>query len=727
MTVTSKNDLPPEQNLCQQPDADKIDSAGQTAVTPQAALAPTTDPAAAKARDLDSIRKAVEDAAAVSTGLWISYLFTLFYIAIAAGAVSHLDLLLENPVKLPFLGIELPLLAFFFLAPLLFLTAHAYTLVHFVMLGKKAMLFHIALSSHFPNAEAGAVADERNREIREGIRWQLPSNIFVQFLAGPSDIRESGFGYLLQGIAWITLVFAPVALLLELQIQFLPFHALSLTWEHRLAIGLDLTLIWWLWGKILGDNSGFQPTRNWRARTMPTVGVVLSTCVVWLSCSLATIPDEWQMFTGYRPFHKALFHGYPDPNTHRPGSLFSNVLVLPYLNVYQVLKVDDPQKVAWRDRLLSVRGRDLRGAIFDEASMERTDAQSAQMHGASLSFARLQGSTLDEANLQGADLSYAQLQGASLLRAQMQGAEMSGAGLQGAKLESAKLVGANLTNVQLQAANLRGADLQGVNFAQAVIRGTSFVIRDRDTALLQGASFDEATLDTISLKGAMLWRASLKNAKIKNVFGSPNWAGVPTWGPASYASLRDSLQNVPQPQRDAALQQLERVACARPPGTPVCVVPSPLPPDIAQWQDKIVKAGIDKLAYERALAAVYADLICSGDGNSLAIFRSVANMGLPQTAGGNPTPMGFLATRSQAKQLVETIKSDRCPVSKQLTDADRATLLKDEQFAVFFASEDSADPHVGPDESNQQPTSSIGAPAIPDDTNITSILVDKKN
>ena len=54
------------------------------------------------------------------------------------GAVTHADLFLEKPVKLPFLNIELPLLAFFFLAPMLFRVVHAYTLVHLVMLTDKA-------------------------------------------------------------------------------------------------------------------------------------------------------------------------------------------------------------------------------------------------------------------------------------------------------------------------------------------------------------------------------------------------------------------------------------------------------------------------------------------------------------------------------------------------------------------------------------------------------------
>ncbi len=44
---------------------------------------------AKKAHDLDAVRKSVEDAAALSAGLWLSYLFVLLYIGIAAGAVTH--------------------------------------------------------------------------------------------------------------------------------------------------------------------------------------------------------------------------------------------------------------------------------------------------------------------------------------------------------------------------------------------------------------------------------------------------------------------------------------------------------------------------------------------------------------------------------------------------------------------------------------------------------------
>jgi hypothetical protein len=37
----------------------------------------------------------------------------LFYLLIAVGGVTFQDLFLEHPIKLPFLGVDLPLLGFF--------------------------------------------------------------------------------------------------------------------------------------------------------------------------------------------------------------------------------------------------------------------------------------------------------------------------------------------------------------------------------------------------------------------------------------------------------------------------------------------------------------------------------------------------------------------------------------------------------------------------------------
>jgi hypothetical protein len=168
---------------------------------------------AAKAIELESLRTAVVDAAGVGYGLWFSYLFTQFYFVVAAGAVTHRDLLIESPVKLPFLSVELPLKAFFILGPLVFLVVHAYVLLHFVLLAGKVGAFHSQLREQ-------VFSEEKRAQLRR----QLPSNIFVQFLAGPREVREGVVGFLLKSIAWVSPIAGPIIVLILFQLQFLPYH-----------------------------------------------------------------------------------------------------------------------------------------------------------------------------------------------------------------------------------------------------------------------------------------------------------------------------------------------------------------------------------------------------------------------------------------------------------------------------------------------------------------------
>jgi len=197
-------------------------------------------PFAAKAKDLGALRDAVVDAASVGAGLWISYLFALFYFAIAADGVTHRDLLLESPVKLPFLNVELPLKAFFILGPPVFLILHTYILLHFVLLAGKIGAFHLELQAQISGNDA-----------RARLRRQLPSNIFVQSFAGPREVRTGVVGFLLRRIIEISLVAGPIALLILFQLQFLPYHSEWITWWQRIVVVIDLVLLWILWPRIV--------------------------------------------------------------------------------------------------------------------------------------------------------------------------------------------------------------------------------------------------------------------------------------------------------------------------------------------------------------------------------------------------------------------------------------------------------------------------------------------
>ncbi len=725
---------------------------------------------AEKAGDLEAIKKAVDDAASVGGGLWLSYLFVLFYLAVAAGAVTHEDLFFEKPVKLPFLNIELPLLAFFFLAPLLFLVVHAYALVHLVILTEKAKRYHEAL--HNP---------ERNvtDRARENLQWQLPSNIFIQFLAGPPKICGGLFGMSLRAIAWITLVIAPILLLLMMQVQFLPFHSSFVTWAQRIALFVDLVLLAWLWRKVLSGRELGGPFRaSW---AWPVRGFALSLGVLLFSWTVATFPGEWQeerlatwrsalasqaskqaddkssepqrislaatfrnraapfgnwLLTKEASLHDRIFNSEVNDTTRRRWLPFSSTLVLPGLNVYEGLGIDDPEKIKGRDFVFRARGRDLKGAIFDLASLPKVDFTGAQLQGAflyeaqlqgaflyhaqlqgaSLVAARLQGASLKGAQLQGASLDGAQLQeaslvdtqlqgaslncaplpganidcvqlqGASLLYAQLQGASLYGAQLEGASLEGAQLQGAWLLDTQLEGASLVGAQLQGASLVGAQLQGASFV-----GAQLQGASFERAVLEATDLSDAYLWRAdhtpppSVSAVRISGGDKTwlPLWPDSPEheqpWDDKAYQALRTTIESlVPAgPSRDEALKRIQSLDCASSDEALASCDPK-------AWLAPLRKPPPEAEAWRKALEVArdkdtdYAVALAK----ALKDLVCSGDKDAIHVLRGGGFQAGLGAAGPAASDLIDDLTnkdSKDCPVSASLTDADRAKLLRIKQ------------------------------------------------
>jgi uncharacterized protein YjbI with pentapeptide repeats len=689
---------------------------------PPPPIAPGAESFAKKADDLESIRAAVDDAAAVGGALWFSYLFVLFYLAVAAGAVTHADLFLENPVKLPFLNIDLPLLAFFFLAPILFLFAHGYTLMHLVMLTEEAKDYDEALRE-----QIGA-----DSPVSDKLRRQLPSNIFIQYLAGPARMRKSYFGYALGFVAWTTLAVAPVLLLLLMQLQFLPFHNSFVTWTLRFVLVLDLALIWWLWGTIRSgrETGGVRGAPFWVGRILGfAVGAVLTIAAILFSTAVATFPGEWQedhlpgvkILPKTEPtnetnrqfqqqpksfwdwlktsekisLHDWIFNSPLDGLTSRRLFPFSNTLVLIGFNVLEALHTSEPQ-ANWRDVVFSAtpeagdwhdfvfraRGRDLRGASFNFANLPRTDFTGACLEDASfegahlarafLEFAQLQGAALRDAQLQGANLADAHLQGASLNAAQLQGASFVQAQLQGADLSAAQLQGTDLFNAQLQGADLAFAQLQGAHLGTQ-LQGASFI-----KAQLQGASCEGANLDAADLSGAFLWRAdgSLESGKDLNLGGvvwGPFWRPFGSdfspkpmpWSETAYQNLLKAIEALPAGQaRNQAVERIGRLDCKA--HTHCDTAAPPPPPGVTGFQ-----AAASDEGYRKALAGMLKSIVCdAGDDDSIFALRSIWQASRFRDAG------------DKAPALIDFIMSPACPVSTKLTDGDRTILLKTKQDAI---------------------------------------------
>ncbi len=348
--------------------------------------------------DLESFQKAVNEAAARVRGLWLGYVALLAYLFIAVGAVTHRDLLLQAPVKLPVLNVNLPLTGFFAVAPVFFLINHFYLLLQLLGLGRRVREFNDAIT------KANLGGEDRRRE-----RRKLDTFVIVQLLGGTKEEREKLTGRFLNAISLITLVIAPILLLLFIQLQFLPYQSEGITWLHRIALGVDLTLLWIFWPSIrLGT---WAPSRGTPIRAMTV------TAIVFFACALATFSGEFadggvkrkewtKLDHSSLSVEKFTLFGNSRAVNKREGLLpFSRTLSLADKKLIDLDKFDKIKKrhgdskdslKPWESgRTLDLRDRNLRGALFDRSDLRNVDLNSARLQGASLRSASLQGASLN--------------------------------------------------------------------------------------------------------------------------------------------------------------------------------------------------------------------------------------------------------------------------------------------------------------------------------------------
>lgn len=681
-------------------------------------LPDTAKALAGTARDLKALRDAVVDAASIGAGLWFSYLFVLLYLFIAVGSVTHKDLFLQSPVRLPFLNVDLPLLGFFWLGPLIFIIVHAYVLLHFVLLAGKVGDFDAELKEQ--------ITDE---ETRTRLRRQLPSNIFVQFLAGPRELRSGVLGFLLRLIAQISLVIGPIALLVFFQLQFLPYHDEAITWWHRIAVLIDIVLLWLLWPSIArGERTGFLSRDFLRVKI---AALVLASLVpLLLVTTIATFPDEWlddrlwkdgKKDSPWRlaSLHKLLVAGEVDFASRKPESLWSNRLVLPGFDAIDHTKLDSEAKIEALPETISLRARHLEGAVLIDAKLRKANfsgaklqhakldwsdlrgskfdcagslegnplKQCTQLQGASLLLAQLQGASLNGAQLQGAQLGNANLKGASLWKAHLQGAFLIPVHLQGAILEEAELQGAWLNYAQLQGASLDGAQLQGASLDDADLMGASLARAPQlqgaslNGAQLQGAWLDHAqlqgtTLDGAQLQGATLtkvfvWRADARKVQFEDTYildletrpkeecGKHNELSTCNWTSQSFNHLEEIVSgNIPEAGlREMALEKIKVLD----------------PQKHFMGEEEMAEAWKKQAAttptrevYETRLAKIWQEIGCASKGAPYVLSGLLARL---------TSRSPFDAQSPQPRELAKAfLDEEHCPGVRGLSDIDKATL-----------------------------------------------------
>ena len=196
--------------------------------------------------DVEGLEKSLSDSAARVSTIWISYLLFGLYLLVTAGTATNKQLLLAEPIKLPALGTEVPLVSFFVLSPIFFVLLHFYVLLQTLLLGRTARAYDDALNRTLKKPEENEIFRER-----------LANTIFAQIFSGAPRERKGWVGRVLRGIAWFTLVGSPILVLLTFQLAFLPYHSHEVTWVHRLLIFTEVVMALTLWPVVINPSKEF--------------------------------------------------------------------------------------------------------------------------------------------------------------------------------------------------------------------------------------------------------------------------------------------------------------------------------------------------------------------------------------------------------------------------------------------------------------------------------------
>ena len=649
-----------------------------------------------------SLLEAVNSSSDTAHTGWLIFLAIMAYLMIAVAGVTHKDLLLEKAVALPVLQVQIQLAQFFQFAPLVLVLMHLGLISQLVLLARETIELDHAIRLL-----------ETTPRRTHPLRLELNNYFFVQAIAGPQ--RSAVMSAFLHGMSWLTLVILPVVLLLYMQVVFLPYHDIGITWAHRLLLVLDILILIAIGVFLARTETSFVQAfiRSTTAHPFSFLATaVLLAIVALFSFFVATVPGEALDRMTRSAATGAMIEAAAPPN-RRAAAGFN----LPFLladsdgalfGVFRRnLVVTDTDLVVDKDQTLgepslSLRDRDLRFARLDRTDLHQADLTGANLQGASLIGTDLRGawlqcadinelllsadrvlahcssarganftrgrladahlsgldarnSAFDEANLEGADLSYARLTGANFSSAHLEKADLTGGvELQGANFLIAALQGADLNGAQLQFADFSSASMHGAVLSYAQLQGA--ILRDVD---LEGAALPHARLEGADMTGAKIAGADLRGAGV--------WMTQPPEADASGLTDFTELSIKPIDEADAARlnAMLERIENRRVRGQ-VAEALAPIlnlaeshswtgTPEQAKWQGLIAAAtAAGSESYKGRVTDYLAKLMCKARWSNGSVATGVARRA--------QTPQ----FRGDLIAIYDRLKADDCPASKSV-------------------------------------------------------------
>ncbi len=482
----------------------------------------------------------VADASKSTQNLFTSMLLVCAYAWLTIAGTTDAQIL-NNAAppssKLPILGIDIPLVRFYFVAPLLLLCLYAY-----FQLGLQRLWEELSdLPAIFP--------DGRSLD-KKAYPWLL--NVLVRaYLPRLQDSRS----HLARWQARISTLLAwglvPATLWLAWA-RYLRAHDWSITSLHIVVlssiVGFGLGFRRLAASTLRGsERKEFMWRRAWRSARGEGIVATVLTGIVMYFVSLGVIEgfDTESVYDAKLAQRMVARYHVLDVRRWLPVAM-NRVGISPSAILYDALLSTKPANWApdKPELLDAVRGADLehrnlrhgrgfnafaanayfqnsdlRWADMREGDFRRSDFRGALLIGINFRNARLNEADFRrQANLTLARFKEAQLVGARMEEAILRNANFEDAILQGANLKKADLSGAVLTNARLDPRpNLdptlvRPTLLTGAKLIGATLRQADLSHADLAGANLTGAFLNDATLAKANLDGAILKGADLRGA-----------------------------------------------------------------------------------------------------------------------------------------------------------------------------------------------------------------------
>lgn len=448
---------------------------------------------------IEHLLETANDAAGAARNAWLGFLGIMAYLLVTIASTTHTDLLLNSPVSLPVVGVELPLIGFFGFAPLIFLMLHFGLYIQHGVTAKKFNALNAALNR---------MTAHDLTPFKEEIRGRVHHYAFAQFISGKyGDQAEkhetiSFHREMIRIMQWGGLVILPVLTLLYFQIGFLAYHDQAWTNWHRLMLLADLALAWAFWPVISYDKDRWIDCVQADPYGRKWLNYSATALTVLFSVFVATIPDEpLDKFTSSFPEKLVakrdgrqifkptawLFEGKFNQATLGLDSWFARNLVVSTKDL-----VDDDAGIDENEFSHDLRDRDLRYGQFSQTDLSHADFAYALLHRANFEGASLESANFEHAKIQGTQFVEASLDNTDFNHSvadnetSFQEATLTHATIQCADWEGVTIFRATFDFAQLNGSNLNGANLWNISRrdviggAQASFKFTDFSMVNAD-------------------------------------------------------------------------------------------------------------------------------------------------------------------------------------------------------------------------------------------------------